>query len=143
MNRSYIQQLAKGLGWRKPEFHTHRLTGKPAVDYGANIVEWAECRISDSFFMQINSLPRHFEDYSLCVYAIRFQICSGWRDIRLTEDHRQRVNVMKTIQHFFDFKLFATADARALYRKEFPHSKRYTWARIQAEGAPNFTELIR
>lgn len=142
MNRLYVQQLAEELGWGEPDFFQHRLTGKSAEHYGAELIEWAECRISDSFFLQVNSLPEHRENYSLCVYAIRFQICSGWRSIRLTSDRRQRRRVIKKIAPFVEYKHFATVESRACYRQLFPHSRRYTWKRIQTEGALHFTQQI-
>lgn len=142
MNQPFVQQLARGLGWGEPKFCTHRLTGKPATDYGAEMVEWAECRISDSFLLQINSLPQPFESYSLCVYAIRFQICSGWRYIRLTSDQRQRRRLLNKIAPYFELKHFETIGARVDYRRRFPYSQGYTWRRIQTEGAPHFTDQI-
>ena len=143
MNRRQVQQLARDFGWDEPEFCTHRLTGKEAENYGAGVVEWAESQISNSFFLQINPLPRHDEDYSLCVHAIRFQICSGWRDIRLTSDHRQRRRIVTRIRPFFRFDHFATATARTDYRKAYPHSSGYTWKRIQTERTPNFMGLMQ
>ncbi|QDU77800.1 hypothetical protein Pan97_48790 [Bremerella volcania] len=142
MNRLYVQQLAQRLGWIEPEFFNHRLEGWPTENYGAELVEWAECRISESFFLQVNGLPQNIEDYSLCVYAIRYQICSGWRSIRLTSDDQQRQEVARKAAPFFDFKHFSTSEARACYRREFPHSKGYSWKRIQVEGAPHFMQQI-
>ena len=142
MNERYVSELAEVLGWPQPRFFQHSLEGDAAERYGNQVVQWAESRIDGGVFLQINHHPVRPNEYSLCVYAMRYRICSGWRYLSLDTSKRQRTRVFRQLRPFYDLRHFEDAPLRSAYRSEFPDSQGWTWKRIQQEGSRHYTEEI-
>lgn len=138
MNERVVRDLAKGLGWAVPAFYSHEHEPAYAVQYGWKNTVWAVSEISPSFFFQVNLRQMVEHGYRLAVYAIRFRICSGWRDIELYPDVKRRRQEIERVTPYFHFRHFETPKSRRNYREMYPYVRDFTWKRIQQEGALHF-----
>lgn len=138
MKPELVKDLAAMLGWPEPEFFRYTLPPKIAREHGKKTFEWAECHARLGLKLQINCMPRSNVKYTLCVYALRFRICSGWRGVKLHADPRRRQAEIDRILPYYEFANFTDANRRKAYRLRYPYVRGYTAARISAEGTLHF-----
>src|SRR5438045_69774 len=120
-NTAFADQLCDTLGWPRP-----RVCRDSFSPHSGEIV-WYESgtRFTD-LLLQVNTLPC----WSACVYAIRYEICSGW--YVLVERDNVTPDIASIAAELKDRLLashFESAKSAGRFRERYPECANFTEAR--------------
>lgn len=94
----------------------------------------------NDLFVQLNEIysPSGYMAFAVCMYAMRYDICSGWYpcifDCRL--NRQVEIGLPFSISERIDFERISSLHGRELLCMSFPECCGYTWERIRAQGTP-------
>jgi len=123
----YLMAFVQALGWNglRREEHAFR-EGDKEIE-----VVYYLCGELDSVFFQINTSP-----VCACVYAIPFEICTGWHRIDFRQNNDCMLREANRLKGFFQRDLFYSDEARQDFCRIHQECCGYTWERIRSEGPP-------
>lgn len=144
-NTIEIASMARSLGWDKFNLFIYNFPRSDDPSDEKELTVWMECRDLDThfedneFFLQINLFnlnELNSNTFLMCVYAMRYQMCTGWRPFVVSATDEERNREVARLSPFFNLSHFTSEENRELYKRKFPHSAGYTWDKIQKEGVP-------
>ena len=117
------------LGWFNLQGYRHQET------------RWYESGESDGadsdYFLQVNECPSGQRvAYCGAVYAMRFQICTGWHTFTLFSSGDDIAHEALRVEGWLHKRWFDTSELRQKFTNLHPECANYSWARIQTEGTP-------
>jgi hypothetical protein len=104
-------------------------------------ITWYERGDSDGFdddlFFQINpSPPGSSYRFVGGVYALRYQICTGWHPFTIT-DSRESIDAEATrLDCWLNRRWFSTPEMGQEFERLHPECANYTWEKVRAVGVP-------
>ena len=130
-----LQKMTTLWGWSAPlRFCQHHFD-----DGHPNIVTWYETGkaegCDDDCFLQINECPQgQAEIYSGAVFAIRYEIYTGWQKFRLFSEVIDLQGEVNRLKKWLDYDWFSTSEKREQFRLMYPKCTGYTWDRLRKEA---------
>lgn len=134
--------MARELGWGKFNLFIYEVPEPDDSDKKGTLSVWMECREwssncnSDDIFMQINLDNATKGGLRMCVFAIRYRICTGWHRFTAHTAPAKRRKEATRLSPFFEASHFINPKNRRNYRMTYPQSYGYTWKRVREEGVP-------
>jgi hypothetical protein len=127
-----LKRVAAALGWKglKRWEHTFDDNGRTVVWYEAGAATpTRDCRL------QINHSPIDQQRiFTVCVYAIRYRICSGWREFDLEAENLDD-EILK-LRPWVEYDWFQTPERRREFRKLHRECTGFTRRTIRETGVP-------
>jgi hypothetical protein len=85
-------------------------------------------------FLQINESPLgQTATYTTAVYAIRYQICTGWHSMKLGPDAQPLDSEIERLDSWLHRRWFESLANRRKYRRMHPECTGWSWKRIRHE----------
>jgi hypothetical protein len=136
-----LRRFARELGWSKLKEYQGLATYDASAKKKPHLITWYESGqakgSATDFFLQINECPiGQTKNYCAAVYAIRYRICTPWRDFKLFRSETRIVNEAERLREWLQRDWFETPGKRKQFRALHPECVGYSWKQIRAVGLP-------
>ena len=124
--RPRVDRFARLLGWPRPRTYRHRIPkGTPGCPQG-RLIRWHESEPQEGVSLIINEAPT----WCAAVYAIRYRLCSCFREFDFHGDLRLDADRLRTL---LGIEWFDSPERRREYRQAHPECSGWTWKRIRTQ----------
>lgn len=98
--------------------------------------------MDDALYLQVNPLTfQHPRLFGICVYAMQYGLCSGWHGLVVDPSESFMLKQVERLRPWVHRSNFDSAAARLAYREAHPECDGWSWARIQRNAGPCYSQL--
>jgi hypothetical protein len=127
-----LNKWALMLGWPPIVKHVEFFDGITVVFYTSG-----ECTSDRKHFaLHVNQQSCGYGVYTASVYAIRYRMCSGWYQVRLSTRVAAINKEASRLHDVLAREWFDAYGMRRKYRNRHPHSTNWSWKRLGNEPQP-------